>query len=204
MNPGFYFAKALKKLRGSAIKNSRIHPSSKVEAGSEIVNSNFDKHSFCGYQCEIINCDIGSFCSIANHVIIGGGMHPMQWISTSPAFYAGRDSIRAKFSEHQRPQPLRTRIGHDVWIGERVLIKQGVTIGTGAVVGMGSVVTRDVAPYAVVAGCPARVLRHRFDPPLVQRLLASNWWALDEDALRRAAVHARDPEAFLQRLEAGP
>jgi len=202
MKPGYYFAKLLKKLRGKAIRNSHIDATSKVEAGSEIVDACFDKHSFCGYGCEIINCQIGSFCSIANHVIIGGGMHPMQWVSSSPAFYAGRDSIRAKFSEHQRPAPRRTVIGHDVWIGERALIKQGVNIGTGAVVGMGSVVTRDVEPYAVVAGCPARVIRHRFEPALVRRLLASQWWLLDEGVLRRAAAHATDPEAFLREIGA--
>ena len=82
----YYWSKFFKKLKGKAVVNSSIHETSKVEAGSEIVNSTFDKHSFCGYDCEIINCDIGSFCSIANRVIIGGGMHPMHWVATSPVF----------------------------------------------------------------------------------------------------------------------
>jgi acetyltransferase-like isoleucine patch superfamily enzyme len=159
-----------------------------------------DRHSFCGYHCEISNCDIGSFCSIANHVVIGGGMHPIGWISTSPAFYKGRDSIPMKYSEHDRPAPLRTVIEHDVWIGEFTLIKQGVTIGTGAVVGMGSVVTRDVEPYTIVAGAPARLVRTRFPPELASRLLASEWWLLDDATLTRAAVYAPYPEEFLKEI----
>lgn len=197
----YYFAKFFKKIHGRAIKNSFIHPSSKVEAGSEVVGSNFDKHSFCGYHCEIINCDVGSFCSIANHVIIGGGMHPMDWISTSPAFYKGKDSINVKFSEHQRNRPMRVFIDHDVWIGERSIIKQGVRIGIGAVVGMGSVVTRDVEPYSIVAGCPAREVRKRFDHETIDRLLKSKWWSLDEKKLTSLAVYATDPMKFLSELE---
>lgn len=198
MSPSYLLAKLFKKLHGRALKNARIHPSSKVEAGSELASVTMDRHSFCGYYCEIVNCDIGSFCSIANHVVIGGGMHPMDWVSTSPAFYRGRDSIAVKYSQHERPDPLRTAIGHDVWIGERAIVKQGVTIGTGAVIGMGAVVTHDVAPYAVVAGVPAREIRKRFEPAIVERLLQSEWWTLDDDTLTRAARHARDPLAFLR------
>jgi chloramphenicol O-acetyltransferase type B len=79
------------------IKHSQIHTTSKVEADSEVYHSSFGKHSFCGYHCKIMHCDIGSFCSIADYVSIGVGMHPVEWISTSPAFYEGREreSIRA-------------------------------------------------------------------------------------------------------------
>ena len=151
----YIWAKILKKMRGSAIKTSQVHETSKVESGSSFVNSSMVKHSFCGYDCDIAHCQIGAFCSIANGVVIGGGAHPMSWISTSPVFYEGRDSVKAKFSEHAREPVREAVIGHDVWIGRNVLIAQGVVIGTGAVVGMGSVVTKDVDPYSIVAGCPA-------------------------------------------------
>src|SRR6185312_1217704 len=101
MNILYILSKVLKKIRGSSIINSKIDKTSKVESGSHIVNTTFDRYSFCGYDCEIVNCDIGSFCSIANNVKIGGGMHPMQWVSMSPVFYEGRDSIKAKFSKHK-------------------------------------------------------------------------------------------------------
>lgn len=89
-----FLAKFLKKIRLRSITNSFIDSTSKVEAGSTIVNSSFDKYSFCGYDCQIINTTIGSFCSIANNVIIGGAMHPIHWVSTSPVFYKGRDSVK--------------------------------------------------------------------------------------------------------------
>ncbi len=200
ITPSYLFAKLFKKMHGRALKNTWVHPSSKVEAGSELSNCRMDRHSFCGYYCEIVNCDIGSFCSIANHVVIGGGMHPMDWACTSPVFYAGRDSVAMKYSEHRRPDPRRTCVGHDVWIGERAIVKQGVQIGTGAVIGMGSVVTRDVEPYCVVAGTPARVVKHRFPPELVRRLLDSRWWECDDSSLRAAAAHVQTPAAFLEAL----
>ena len=201
MHISYIWSKLLKKLRGSSIINSKIHATSKVESGSHIVNTGFDKHSFCGYDCEIINCDIGSFCSIANNVKIGGGMHPMDWVSTSPVFYEGRDSVKAKFSQHKRDPIQRTIIGHDVWVGQSVIIKQGVTIGTGAVIGMGSIVTRDVQPYSIVAGCPAREIRKRFDDEIIEGLLKSMWWEFSDEELYRHAKNFRDPKNFIQELK---
>ncbi len=196
----YFWSKLFKKLHSKAIKNSYVHPSSKIEAGSEIVNSNFKKHSFCGYYCEIINTDIGSFSSIANHVVIGGGMHPIDWVSTSPVFYAGKDSVKEKFSEFERPKPLRTYVGNDVWIGERAIIKQGVKIGTGSIIGMGSVVVKDVPPYTIVGGCPAKIIRKRFSESITKDLLNSSWWDLPESSLRNSAKFIKSPELFLKSL----
>jgi acetyltransferase-like isoleucine patch superfamily enzyme len=159
----YLWAKFAKKVRGSAVLSSRIDPTSKVGSGSQIVNSIFDRHTFCGYDCTIINCRIGSFCSIANGVSIGGARHPMEFASTSPVFLSHKDSVKAEFARHDYSQDAMTTIGNDVWIGERVLIKAGVNVGHGAVVGMGSVVTKDVTPYAIVAGNPSKLIRMRFD-----------------------------------------
>lgn len=187
----------MKKIRGSSIRNSKFGFDCKIEAGSSLVNVSMDRHSFCGYDCEIYNADIGAFCSIANEVVIGGGSHPMSWVSTSPVFYSGRDSVKTKYSQHERTTPLNVVIGHDVWIGQKALVKQGVTIGTGAVVGMGSVVTKSVPPYAIVAGNPATIIRYRFDANTIKRLLKSEWWLLSSSDLEKYANEIADVELFL-------
>lgn len=196
----FVWSKFLRKIRGASIKNSVLESTAKVESGSSFYNSNIGRHSFCGYDCEISNATIGSFCSIASGVLIGGGRHPVEWISTSPVFYDNRDSVKTKYSRHSRSPNRRVMIGHDVWIGANAIIMQGVSIGTGAVVGAGSVVTKDVEPYAIVAGVPARTLRKRFDQPLIDRLLASRWWESTDDELEGAAAFAREPSLFLDAL----
>lgn len=200
MNINYLWAKLFKKLRGSALKNCSIHPTSKVESGCNLVNVQMDRHSFCGYDCEITNTEIGSFCSIANNVIIGGGMHPINWVSTSPVFYEGRDSVKTKFATHKRELVKKTIIGHDVWIGQYVLIKQGITVGTGAVIGMGSVVTKDVEPYTVVAGCPAKIIKKRFDDKTISGLLKSEWWNLSEKQLHKLGELFNNPKAFLENI----
>lgn len=197
----YLWSKFFKIIRFAAVRGSQIHDTSKVESGSNVVATNFDKHTFCGYDCEIVNADIGAFCSIANNVKIGGSMHPIQWVSTSPVFYSGRDSVKAKFSVHDREEDKRTTIGHDVWIGQDALIKQGINIGTGAVVGMGSVVTKDVPPYAIFGGNPAKLIKYRFDADLIAKLLDSKWWEFDDEKLTDMAKFFKDPELFLKELK---
>jgi len=197
----YYWSKLLKKLRGSAIRNSFVHKTSKIESGSSIVNSNMDRYSFCGYNCEIIDSNIGSFCSIANGVVIGGSMHPTNWVSMSPVFYNEKDSIKKKFSTFSKAAHKRTTIGHDVWIGQNVLIKQGVNIGTGSVIGMGSVVTKDVSPYSIVAGNPSKFIRNRFDDEIIKKLLSSNWWLLEDEKLNECGEYFSSPVDFLKYIE---
>jgi chloramphenicol O-acetyltransferase type B len=192
------YSKFLKKMRGNAIRRSTIDRTSKVESGSTVYHSTIDRYSFCGYDCSILDGEIGAFCSIGNRVSIGGVAHPAAFVSTSPVFLSHKDSVQAKFAHHAFLPELKTRIGHDVWIGEGVFIKAGIQIGHGAIVGMGSVVTRDVPPYAIVAGNPARLIRMRFEEKVVAALLDMAWWDLPEAELRRVAVHFNDPEQMLR------
>lgn len=194
----YLFARIVKKSRPNAIKNSRVHPTSVAESGSQIVGSTIDRHSFCGYDCVILNSTIGSFCSIADNVYIGGSHHPMHFVSTSPVFLSHRDSVKNKFSRHHYQEMAKTNIGNDVWIGFGARIRAGIKVGNGAVIGMGSVVTRDVAPYAVVAGNPAREIRKRFPTHICEALEKSEWWNLEDEELRKVAALFTDPEIFLK------
>jgi acetyltransferase-like isoleucine patch superfamily enzyme len=193
----YLIAKLIKKARLSSIRGSQVHRTAKVESGTSFIASSMDKHSFCGYDCDIYQASIGRFTSIANGVVIGGARHPMEWISMSPAFYAGRDSIKAKFSEHCLASPPRTHIGHDVWIGRSAIILAGVTIGNGAVVGAGAVVTKNVSSYAIVAGNPARLIRYRFETDVVQALNAIEWWNFPESKIRQLAGYITEPDKFI-------
>lgn len=157
----YYWSIFFKSIRGNAVRNADIHRTAKIKSGCQVINSSLGQHSFCGYDCKILNCSVGSFCFISDGVIIGGGEHPIEWVSTSPVFYAGRDSVKKKFSEFKRKEDARTNIGDHVHIGERVLVKGGVAIAEGAVIESGAVVTKNVGPYEIWAGNPARCIKKR-------------------------------------------
>jgi len=195
------WCKLNKVVRGRSVRRSRVHPDSKVEAGSTLVNTTIDKYSFCGYDCTILNADIGLFVSIGSHVTIGGIAHPMHFVSTSPAFLSHKDSIKKKFSHFNYLPNIKTEIGSDVWIGDGAFVKAGIRIGNGTVIGMGAVVTKDVPDYAIVAGNPARFIRYRFDEPTRLALSASQWWLRDDESLVRLAKHIDDPSAFIEEIK---
>jgi acetyltransferase-like isoleucine patch superfamily enzyme len=197
----YLVAKILKKIRMSAVIDSEIDSRSKIESGSSVSFSKMGRHSFCGYDCEIHNVEIGCFTSIANCVVIGGARHPMEWVGMSPAFYHGRDSIKIKLSTFKLDSLPLTIIGSDVWIGRSAIIIAGVNVGHGAVVGAGSVVTKDVPPYAVVAGNPARIIKFRFQPEIVNKLIEYTWWDLDDDVLKVLSSNIKNPVQFIEELK---
>lgn len=182
------------------VKNTYLGFDSKIEPGAVVINCAIDRHSYIGSCSTIVHATIGSFCSIANHVKIGGAMHPTHFVSTSPVFLSHKDSVKTKYARHVYLPKIKTYIGSDVWIGEGVFIKAGVKVGTGSVIGMGAVVTKDVPEYAVVAGNPAKIIRFRFDENLIADLLASEWWMLPAEKLHELGVYINDPRVFLDKL----
>jgi acetyltransferase-like isoleucine patch superfamily enzyme len=196
----YFIAKIFKKIRFSAIKNSKIHKTSKIESGSTVYDCEIGRYSFCGYDCEIIKAKIGNFTSIANNVVIGGATHPMSWVGMSPVFYSGRDSIKKKFSNFQIETPKQTIIGNDVWIGRSAIIISGVNIGNGAVVGAGSIVTKDVPNYAIVVGNPARIIRYRFSEHTIRKLEKISWWELDDFKINEVSHTITNVDDFISAL----
>jgi phosphonate metabolism protein (transferase hexapeptide repeat family) len=195
-----------------------IHPDARVDkcrfgrytevgARTILLETTLGDYSYIVQDGEVAYSQIGKFCSIASHVRINPGNHPMQRASQSHFSYRSsaywpQEMDDAAFFAWRRSAPVT--IGHDVWIGHGVVILPGRSIGTGAVVGAGAIVTKDVAPYTIVVGNPARVVRPRFGERTAARLLALAWWDWDHARLRAALPDFRacSAEEFLDRHEA--
>lgn len=143
-------------------------------------------YSYVGPGTRVIYTTVGKFCSIAGGVCLGMGTHPLQFLSSSPIFISPHNGtghrwvdVPVGFDEYET-----TVVGNDVWIGSRAMILGGITIGDGAVVAAGAVVTKDVPPYAIVGGVPARIIRYRFTPEMINKLLAVKWWNLPYSMIR--------------------
>ena len=194
----YILGRVIRKMLISTTRNVVMLEDSKFESGCTLVNVKFGKHSFCGYDCWILNTTIGNFCSIANNVRIGGATHPMHFVSTSPVFLSHRDSVKTKFARHDFNPVIETKIGNDVWIGNGAIIMSGIKIGNGAVIGAGSIVTKDVGDYCIVAGNPAKFIKHRFEPFIMDSLNRTKWWQSDKKKLNRVGKFVNNPDKFIE------
>ena len=168
--------------------------------------------SYINHGTEIADTIMGRYCSIGQRVLIGPGMHHTDMVTTHPiasdvsgasAGLSGNALYRDfAFNTYTKAHatPPGVVIGHDVWIGANAIVMRGVTIGNGAVIGAAAVVTRDVEPYSIVVGSPARHVRYRLDDEVRARLMASRWWEYDLSKL--AQRDYSQPLAFLAALEA--
>lgn len=200
MNFLYLISKFIKKLHVPAIKESKIDKTSKICSESQIVNTVMDRYSYIGSFCTVIDAEIGSFSSIADNCIIGGANHPIEWVSTSPVFYKGSNVLNKNFSHHEFKNYKRTIIGNDVWVGSSCIIKGGVKIGDGAVIGMGAIVTKDVGPYEIWGGNPAKIIRKRFDDNTINDLLKIKWWQWDETKIKENADLFNEPKALIDKI----
>ena len=160
----------------------------------------FGKYSYCGFPITISDkaSSVGNFSSIGKNVSIGLTQHPTNWLSSHIFQYIPDKNLSGvELQEWQSSKPVH--IGNDVWIGSYAIIMDGVKVNDGAIIAAGAVVTKDVPPYAIVGGVPAKIIRYRFDEKTIQRLLKTQWWAKDINEIKKLPFN--DIEKCLEILE---
>ena len=191
----------------ASVRDSRLGAWTEVGARTTLAEVEMGDYSYVVHDAQIIYATIGKFCSIASHTRVNPGNHPLERVALNHFTYRasayGLGPDEAGFFDWRRRH--RVTLGHDVWLGHGVIVLPGVTIGTGAAIGAGAVVTKDVPPFAVAVGNPARVIRFRFADDVREALLAIAWWDWPRERLSAALEEIRtlSAEEFCRRHAPG-
>lgn len=202
----FYLCAKLRKKSVGIARGAKVAFGAQFEGYNRVGEDSFFSGSmgyasYMGGKCHI-TANIGRFCSIASRVVTVRGSHPTKdWVSTHPAFFSTAKQCgmtfvtEEKFAENKPP----ITIGNDVWIGDSALLMDGIKIGDGAIIAAGAVVTKDVAPYSIVAGVPAKEIRKRFPEETIEKLLQLQWWSKSLQWLQVKADTFDDVNLFLEK-----
>lgn len=169
----------------SRVRNSTLGVHTRIDRNNFLTNVIMGNYSYTGPFDMIFHCKIGKFVSISYGVTIGAPEHNYHLLSTHPFIYNKGyglldDSQLIRNDKFDKPLV----IGNDVWIGCNATVLRGVSIGDGAVIGANSLVNKDVPPYAIVAGCPARIIKYRFEKEIIDKLLHMQWWNWDDKTIK--------------------
>jgi len=169
---------------------------------NKIYNSKIDSYSYIQVGSRIFNCEIGKFCSIASSVSIAPGIHDLNKVTTHPALIQKSTPLPKVFATRNNIKICeKVFIGHDVWIGEKVVILDGVAIGNGAVIATGAIVIKDVEPYEVVGGVPAKHIKYRFDKQTIEIIQDSQWWNYSDEWFEKNHELMLNMDQFIEFLK---
>ena len=167
--------------------HSHVSRKARIHLGAKVFESTVGRFSYLTRGSSLIFSEIGKFCSIGHGAIVGLANHTTDKLSVSPLFTEKKNATGHSWAHESIVHPYeKVFLGNDVWVGSRAMILGGVNIGDGAVIGAGAIVTKDVPPYAVVAGIPAKVIRFRFDEETVKDLLEIKWWDFPDTVLKNS------------------
>jgi acetyltransferase-like isoleucine patch superfamily enzyme len=186
------------------IHNCKFGSYNMIYKFSRLRNTEMGDYSYVARNCQIYNTTIGKFTCIGPNVVTGMGAHPSSdFVSSHPLFYStlGQSSGLVIVEKNLFEEFPVTRIGNDVWIGNNAIIKYGVNIGDGAIIGAGAVVTKDVEPFSIVGGVPARIIKYRFTKEQIEFLLQFRWWDKDLEWLKSNKDFFQNIEAFIGRFK---
>jgi len=187
----------------SLSRNVKFEKNVTIESGSHVQADLIGSYTFINKYCliEKNTHSIGRFCSIAYNVKIGLGNHPIQWASTHPFAYDKKYGFLHESITFDEKIIRPCIIGNDVWIGANAIILAGVQIGDGAIIGANSVVTKDVEPYSIVIGNPAKLHRYRFDEDIRVNLLKIKWWDWDDELIKANINLFRDSALLIKYVQ---
>lgn len=169
------------------IFESQLEGNNVIYDRCQLAKVSLGAYSYVSTDADISNLSIGKFCSVGPNLKCGYGLHPTNYVSTSPVFFSTRKQCGATFADRDLfTEQQSTTVGHDVWVGANVYLKDGINVGHGAVLAAGAVVTKDVPPYVIVGGVPAKTIRPRFSESVIAELLDLEWWHWSESELRAA------------------
>ena len=182
-------------------KNVKLGKHITLEYGSHILAQEIGDYTYINkYSLLDKNVlSIGKYCSVAYNVRIGLGGHPTDWLSTHPFAYQESYGFVTE-SKRWTTENEETVIGNDVWIGANSTVLAGVNVGDGAIIGAHSLVTKDVEPYSIVVGTPAKHIRYRHSEELIKKLQEIQWWNLSRKELSKYVKYMDDPERVLQEI----
>jgi len=179
-------------------RNIVLEEGAKLYGPYSIDNAQIGKGTYISTNSIISMAKIGRFCSIGPNLVCGYGIHPTDGLSTSPAFYSTMKQNGMTFSSENKIEERKPiKIGNDVFIGMNVSILDGVTIGDGAVIAAGAVVNKDVEPYSIVGGVPAKHIKYRFSKEQINSLLKIQWWNFDNERLQQVEKNFFNIDKFI-------